>query len=408
MQLKDMLRKEYIRKSDKIFIATFFICLAAYILLCFQGYKEQLFYRDLNYINNSGTVSFLKSVFALFIFILSMSFHFIHWRKLKLLGIIFFMFSIYMFFITLFNPYNATLQNYINQFTSMSLWIYVYLFFYTLTKEFNIEYIRDRYILLFTLFFVALFVRNYISGVLLGISWSYIESYYCIMMLPFIMLLKGKWKYILVFIVLVTVLLASKRTGAIACIIAILVYFIISERKITKKFKNFLSLLILAVAFYAIANIFFTEQLNYITERFSNIKDDEGSGRTEVFAAVLNLVDQSSAESVWFGHGYNAVFKETNIGFSAHNDFLEVLFDYGIIGLLLYLSIYVAIIIRIIHTKNRELKISLIISFILFLLISIASHLILQPTSILCLCAFWGYVDGVQGNKYNLIKIQSK
>ena len=163
MQSKDMLRKEYIRKSDKIFIATFFICLAAYILLCFQGYKEQLFYRDLNYINNSGTVSFLKSVFALFIFILSMSFHFIHWRKLKLLGIIFFMFSIYMFFITLFNPYNATLQNYINQFTSMSLWIYVYLFFYTLTKEFNIEYIRDRYILLFTFFFVALFVRNYIS-----------------------------------------------------------------------------------------------------------------------------------------------------------------------------------------------------------------------------------------------------
>lgn len=223
-------------------------------------------------------------------------------------------------------------------------------------------------------------------------------------MLPFIMLINGKWKYILIFIVLVTVLLASKRTGAIACIFAILTYFIISERQATKKIKNFLSLIILVGGFYAIANLFFSEQLTYITERFANIKDDEGSGRTEVFAAVLSLVEESPSESVMFGHGYNAVFKETNIGFSAHNDFLEVLFDYGIVGLLLYASIYMAIIIRIIRIKNRELKISLIISFILFLLVSVASHLILQPTSILCLCAFWGYVDGIQRNMYNSIK----
>lgn len=82
----------------------------------------------------------------------------------------------------------------------------------------------------------------------------------------------------------------------------------------------------------------------------------------------------------------------SGIGTSAHNDILEVLYDFGLLGLLLYLIIIINLCKKALYGIQKKIKNydAFAASLVLFLVISMFSNLIIVPTYFFLLCQFWG------------------
>ena len=381
--------------NEKILITLFFCFLYIYIFFYFKG-NQSIFAKIENPI-----ISTYKSYSALLMTIISIIFYCNKKIKDNSTSNVFKVFAFFAIVVTLFNEYNNTYKLYINQFTSMTLWVFVYLFFYTLFSRIEIPEKRiSKLVTINTILFFILFLTNYLLGRSIGIKYQYIESYYCIAMLPLIFIYSGKSKKYLIYIVIAAAILSAKRTGMITCCSVLLLYYFTKEKNIINKIKSISSFVILALLAYFLASYLIGDQLALIIERFNNISEDGGSGRDTVFEKVFTFILNSSETELFFGHGYNTVV-ETSIGYSAHNDFLEVTYDYGLIGLIIYLSIYISLFSKIKHIKSQNYRSAYICSLIIFLINSTFSHMILFPNSIIVLCSFWGITDGyISSYKY--------
>ena len=150
-----------------------------------------------------------------------------------------------------------------------------------------------------------------------------------------------------------------------------------------------LSSLIVGIGF-GIFNYVDIETGGYISQRLENIGEDQGSGRLDVYENVFNLYETKDWNNKLFGSGFNSVIKDNYFGgsigmfrnISAHNDFLEVLYDFGIIGLFIYL-VYVIRIVRLafsVKNINENYYQANIAMLIIFFVMSMVSHLMLYPT----------------------------
>ena len=95
-------------------------------------------------------------------------------------------------------------------------------------------------------------------------------------------------------------------------------------------------------------------------------EDSSGSGRAQIYTKIFDGVMRSSFGSLLFGHGFYATSDYTkqslefNIAVVAHNDWLEVAYDFGLVGLILYLSILLSILRSVIKSERRESNLLLI------------------------------------------------
>ena len=162
----------------------------------------------------------------------------------------------------------------------------------------------------------------------------------------------------------------------------------------------FASILILSI----IAGfIVFYVQSNNLTlfDRLSNLSEDGGSGRDIVYQYTWEMILNSDFNDLLFGHGFNTVYHNSVLNLSAHTDTLEVIYDYGIIGIILY-CIFIINIFRLYKTIRKykpEYAAAYAASLVIFTILSLFSHLIIYPSHFLFLCAFWGLSISVC-NKY--------
>ena len=99
----------------------------------------------------------------------------------------------------------------------------------------------------------------------------------------------------------------------------------------------------LAVAYFFMIWMTSIYDFNMLS-RMEQIEEDGGSGRWDRWVYLVSkFFGDYSIVRLLFGYGSGAVMDLTGGG-HAHNDFVEFLFDYGIIALLLYFVLYVALI----------------------------------------------------------------
>lgn len=382
---------------DKIYIWTFLVSFLVFIYISFDafwlGELSNFLEADLqNSLQRYNTIARL--------FIITTSIFFFHRKNglkhLTLLGKILFVFSIYLLCSCLFTKdFNRSLD-YIDKFIISSLWIYIYLFTYTLRLRYDIDKYIPKLIIAFSILSIILFLKNYYLNNQIGnIGWSYIESYYAIALIPAITLLRNKAKYILFFVIIICSIIAAKRTGLITCIFAIVLYVLMVGKNFSSKIKTIIAGSILLLGLYFLLNQFMAEEIATITERIENIEEDDGSGRGEIYSNVYNeITSNPDLNSFLFGKGYNEVVNsKSSRGFSAHNEFLEVAYDYGIIGFIIFLLVFIAILRIYLKTKIHQYKVAVFLSFVIFFAFSFTSHTILNTTNIVFLCMFWGYID---------------
>jgi hypothetical protein len=282
------------------------------------------------------------------------------------------------------------------------------LFFYLLVKQ------RPRWFaiiqpvfLLLLLFTSLLFFRNIREAAATNAA-AYaprIEAYFVLLLLPWVLVSRRALiQYGGTTLVAIVMFWAMKRAGVIAFAAASGVYFV-AFRMRSRRRQNLRWVvgivsvgLLLLFAFRYVSE----ESGGFLLSRFEAMNDDRGSGRLDIYLDALHLQATAPLYNWILGHGHNAVQLSGQIwvwfeACSAHNDWQEVLFDYGLPGFALYLALHGILLgqTRTLLIRDSRFGPAMAASYALFFVLSFVSHLVLYPTYFAYLMAFWGAVTAM-------------
>ena len=281
--------------------------------------------------------------------------------------------------------------------SNQSVWLAVFIVSFYCSKK-NVRNINR--LVLFTLpLFVFLFLQYKILGTLNVVyTPGAINSiYYIIMFLPFVLdVEKSTLKTILVLLITFCVLISLKRTAFLALVFSLSGYFIVEYSSRMKKKKKrlylFLGSLLVAGLMMSLYH-YLLEVMNLdIIVRLNSLNSDLGSGRIIIYEDVWSAIKSTPFIERFLGYGYNGVFLTNAANTSAHNDFLEVLYDYGLFGFVLYISFIITLIkynLKI-YKVAFESAAGFTASLLIFFTMSMFSHLIYYPTYFAYLLIYWG------------------
>lgn len=251
--------------------------------------------------------------------------------------------------------------------------------------------VRDKYIILtISALCILLSVRYfyYYNFISLSLTHDFINngSYIILLFLPIVLCIENNIiKNIILSFIGAVVLSSAKRLGIISLGLSLLVYFSMLQfsKKNLKQFLLYTFIFSIAVfiALYMYEKINVMSD-NLLSDRMNSLFEDQGSGRDEVYSITFNMIVDSDFLSLLFGHGWNSVVRYSRINLSAHNDFLEILFDFGVIVLFFYLYFYVLAIKKFFRMKRQYSRYigPYATLLIIFFLLSMGSHIIIYPS----------------------------
>ncbi|MGN0235333.1 MAG: O-antigen ligase family protein [Paludibacteraceae bacterium] len=215
-------------------------------------------------------------------------------------------------------------------------------------------------------------------------------AYYPLYLLPLMLACDKRWvRYVALVVIGVVIISSVKRGGLLALAMGLLVYLLV-KRHIDKKGMKGLIITFLVVAMVTV--VFYLAVVNLgdnVLERLFNSDDDTGNGRTEIWAGIFRRLEEQGLSNWIFGNGYLATMAGTSngswSGFSAHNDFLECLYDYGAVTLFCYLGFlfsWARYILRTIRQHSRFAA-PLAMMWVMYVILSMISIIIIYYTSLL-------------------------
>lgn len=229
-------------------------------------------------------------------------------------------------------------------------------------------------------------------------------SVFILITMPLVMLFNNRvLKWFILILTMIVVLMTARRTATI-CFVFVLALNIIQELRTSNESKGLLKrrvlpILIVAGVAYVIQWLLtgnFADALERTLSRFGEIRDDNGSGRSLLYADVWRSLSESNFLEIVFGHGYlgvNRVIGHT----AAHNDFLEYLYDFGLIGLVFLVSLHVYVIKQIIMLYRRRhwLSFSYAASYCIFFFYGMFGNIIIYPQYFLTIPVYWGVAEKI-------------
>ena len=205
---------------------------------------------------------------------------------------------------------------------------------------------------------------------------------YCVAVLPLIYLFFSEHlKKPLTVVILVIVMISTKRTSFLALLIGIFVYCIsdtVVQEMAVKKRNRMLALFIAAIV-VSLVGYYLLEYSNLdIILRFTN-EDGTMSGRIRLWEMILSAYENQGLLGKLIGNGMHAVKYKINpygLGWYAHNSFIEMLYDYGAVGLATLLVFVISIIKRAIRMNRKKSSLAPVMSSIIphMLLFAFASY----------------------------------
>ena len=171
-------------------------------------------------------------------------------------------------------------------------------------------------------------------------------AYSMLGLMPFVFLLRKKpiWQYIILAYVMFIVVTGLKR-GAILISLFLLLWFVYVQTKSSSSTKK-LVFLLLTIVFLVIGWRFvmqFYENSAYFQHRAEATMEGSSSNRDWIYSTLWNhYINNDNFLQLLFGEGG---FHTVNVsGFMAHNDWLELLIDCGLFGVVVYLIYWISFI----------------------------------------------------------------
>lgn len=149
------------------------------------------------------------------------------------------------------------------------------------------------------------------------------------------------------------IVIAMKR-GAILCgAICLLWFMVVNLRKVPRKRKWIVVLVSLAVVVAGVYLFnYMMEASSYFRYRLAETEAGESSGRNDLYSVFYNhFIHEDNPWKFLFGNGANATLK---ISYNfAHNDWLEIAINQGLLGLIIYLVYWICFFITWRKTKQH-------------------------------------------------------
>lgn len=280
----------------------------------------------------------------------------------------------------------------------LMLFVSVFWTVYIATEQFKLKgcigNLIFMYILVASVYFIAIITRKKIDGNMV---------YYLLMFLPLTPMIKSNHiKRLLYILQIFAVLVSNKRTAVLAIIMYLFCYEWMSNKKIMGKkrvFKGIIYIVVIAILYIGFPLISQKLNITVFSElEFSHIAEDGGSNRLYIYNQLWHAQMNSGLVHWGIGSGYNSVLLskvctdgELGETVSGHNDFLEVLYDYGIIGLIIYIVFLVCLVRKSIKMKRNKYRYanSFLASILMVVFISLTSHLIIYLNYYAVMFAFW-------------------
>lgn len=286
------------------------------------------------------------------------------------------------------------------QLNMSALWIMVYLFFEMYSQQKNIAINLQKILLFFLCFYsiatVYFFIKMYVSLNRIPVLNL---IYYAVSIIPWLRLQNEKIKKIY-FAFFIFVLVSMKRGAIIAFPVMWLIDSYVTNKIMNRK-KSINKILKYIIALVIIAGVLLlADHLSngFLSQRFTLEELSTGSGRTDLYSIAINEISNRNFVKLLIGSG--SASSVALLGTGVHNEWLEMLFSYGLIGLFLYVTLIFGLLYRLkrIKTRFKEYLPASLMMFVLYILLSIFSTGYGGYTGIF-LFGFWGYVNGLMRNE---------
>lgn len=317
--------------------------------------------------------------------------------------------GIYVLINTLFAP-NNNLGRVITILESL-YWVSTYLIAqYYFSFNQSIEQ-KDKHILIVFYIIVALALYNMLSGTSKynedGVLIAKNVIFFPLLLAPWVASVQSiKSRWIAMAILILLTFFSLKRSALLIILVCFaLVFFDKRDRKAKSNVSSRIIVFVLLAGIVGYLGFSPSSPLADMQTRFQDINEDEGNGRLDIYAMVTASFEKLPTENKILGAGYKQVQNSLTGGaldasLSAHNDFLEVLYDYGIVGEILFVLLLLTLLVRTIKFVRKRLwyGIPLMMTFMTTLIMCLFSNLIIYPTYFLFLVSFWAFCE----NQYRL------
>lgn len=228
------------------------------------------------------------------------------------------------------------------------------------------------------------------------------ESYRFVYIMPFVVILKGKIKILLLWIIAITITLLSAKRGAILGLsIECIAYYWWCFWSSRHKFSFFLGIIVICIVSGHIIYEYYQNDL-YFQVRVESTLEGKTSGRDVLVSKLINHFLKADMREVIVGAGFAQTFAIA--GNYAHNDWIEFLIDFGLIGFCVYLSFYLALLYTINNSRNAINK-GLWMIFIALLPSTFYSMVFFSESTSMCF-VFLGYILGYRDRHKHLFRFK--
>ena len=382
--------------KEKLLVLYYYIALIAFAMsACVVMFDQE---------SDSGVAQ--KSVILVFVFLVWSIFVLRLFVKDYLIEIpskTVFFFNIYMLWVLLITAIIPTQEGGLLSFlvdlilSALPFFIFNTTYYFVLHKG-DKKGLKKMFLVITVMFLLTYYSFYDIDNILLNVHLG--SSYYSLYMLPLVLIYRSKTVRIFMIVIICLAVFSSVKRGGVLALALAMLFYIISNQLVSKrgKFTKIIIGLCMLCAFVSVFAYIGTMGDNDVFERFENIQDDNGSGRTDVWAETWHLICNQGTFSFFIGNGFNSVVNNSRLVLSAHNDYLEAWFDFGLIGFFLYVISVILLFNDILKCLKNKKEYASAMSALgaLILVLSMISHIAIYywfNVVVLCIAYFEGCYD---------------
>lgn len=223
--------------------------------------------------------------------------------------------------------------------------------------------------------------------------------YWCLCAVPFLLLSNKQWlRLSFVVLSIIVVLVTGKRSAFIAIMVIGVVYMFNTIKGNKQSYKNIVLFVFVGLAVYLIFYKYLSNSAMTHFERLSNMQEDQGSGRITIYKDVFAIMRHNTFNDWFVGRGFGSITISRHS--NAHNDALQLLFEFGIIGLIMYVTMFIHIIKRtvVLRKVQSSYYLSYVASVIITIILGAVSNLVVFYSYFAFICAYWGIVEAEMVN----------
>ncbi len=179
-----------------------------------------------------------------------------------------------------------------------------------------------------------------------------------LMLLPMLFLMKNQIQKWISFIVCLFFILSGAKRGNILAAVIPSVLFVYGMLKDSRRSGIKIILVLVFIVVGSIMTYRWIANNDYLMYRIEKTQEGNSSGRDVIYAGAWHAwYDSDNFVHLLLGRGFDGILKlDATTHHHAHNDWLEALVNYGLLGVVLYLAVFISLFLQVRKIKSFEIK----------------------------------------------------